>query len=129
MKAKPGTSLLISTLAPAGVYFVEGRAARITCPTCLRMVKVKRGLVEGHSAPGTTARCAGTAQHLTFDLTPHQFAQQRTARAEAWRVQRYQAAKTTAIDPEVRRQTAVHGVHYAPVVVPLHKMAALATRA
>ena len=129
MKAKPGPSLRISELPPGDVDLVEGRAARIICPTCGRWSKVKRGLVEGHAALGTEARCTGTAQHILFDLTPRQFARDRSAMAEARRVQRYEAAKQSAIDPEARRRSAVHGVYYAPVVVPLHQMAALATRA
>lgn len=124
MKAKPGPSLRISEFSPSDVDLVEGRSARIICPTCGRWSKVKRGLVEGHAALGTEDRCDGTAQHIVFDLTPRQFARSRTTMAEARRIQRYEAAKQSAIDPEVRRSTAVHGVHYAPVVVPLHKMAA-----
>lgn len=128
MKAKPGPSLLISELPPGDVDLCEGRSARIICPTCGRWSKVKRGLVEGHAALGTESRCAGTAQRVTFDLTPRQFAQNRGTMAEAWRVQRYSAAKRSAIDPEARRRSAVHGVYYAPVVVPLHQMAARTAR-
>jgi hypothetical protein len=124
VKAKPGPSLRISELPPGDIDLVEGRSARIICQACGRWSKVKRGLVEGHAALGTTARCDGTAQHVIFDLTPRQFARTRSLVAETRRVQRYAQAKSAAIDPAVRRSTTAHGVHYKPVVTPLHKMQA-----
>lgn len=123
MKAKPGPSIRISELPPGDVDLVEGRSARIICPTCGRWSKVKRGLVEGHAVLGTTDRCDGTAQHVLFDLTPRQFARTRSLAAETLRVQRYQEAKSTAVDPACRSAHTPHGVHYQPILPPVYKMA------
>lgn len=68
-------ALRISTLPALHLELPESGAAWLVCPDCHSCVEVVRGLVQTHKPDGT--RCAGSAQRLTFDLTPARHAARR----------------------------------------------------
>lgn len=70
-------ALPISAIPALRLEFPEAGSAWLVCPDCRHWVEALRGLVQTHKLDGR--RCAGSAQLLTFDLTPAQHAARRAA--------------------------------------------------
>lgn len=139
MRPSSNPSIALSTLDPLDIKLPEGTRAQIVCPVCGTFQEVKRGLVRTHHPIEGKPACAGSRQHLIFDVSPAQWAEahraaivaQRRIRAavhaKALRADEIAtvSASRHAIDQRVRRATAVHSLRYPPVAPPVHRIAAL----
>jgi hypothetical protein len=70
-------ALTISSLSPLDLELPESGHAWLVCPDCRHWCEVARKLVQTHKVNGT--RCPGSAQLLSFDLTPARHAARRRA--------------------------------------------------
>ena len=124
MRPDSNPSIALSTLNPLDIRLPEGARAHIVCPVCGGLQEVKRGLVRTHRLIEGGPACGGSAQHLIFDITPAQWAKAHRAALQPLRRPRVSASRH-AIDPRIRRATAVHALSYPPVAPPVHRIATL----
>jgi hypothetical protein len=98
-----GTDVKVSSLSALDVFMEPDRSARIRCGVCHTMQQVKRGLMVEHGD------CAGSFTHYTFDRPYEQWQNELKAGMDALRPL---YDNSNAIDPRVRRATAVSPVRY-----------------
>lgn len=133
MKSSGRETIRISSLPVLEVELIGARSAALVCVYCRTWQVARGGLVQVHAVDGNKAtrgnadRCAGSGQHLTFDLSAAEHAK---ARAAEVRARRRVVAKAPlhVMTPALRRATAVRTLAYPPAAPAVHQIAARRAR-
>jgi hypothetical protein len=133
VKSNGRQTIRISSLPVLEIELLGARTAALVCVHCRTWQMARGGLVQVHAVDGNKVtrgnadRCAGSGQHLTFDVSA---AEHITARAAEVRARRRAVAKAPAhvVTPTLRRVTAVRTLAYPPAAPAVHQIAARRAR-
>lgn len=133
MKSSGRETIRISSLPVLEVELLGARSAALVCVHCRTWQLARGGLLQVHAVDGNKAtrgnadRCAGSGQHLTFDVSAAEHAKARTVEVRARRRAVAQAPAQT-VAPALRRGTAVRTLVYPPAAPAVHQIAARRAR-
>jgi len=133
VKSNGRQTIRISSLPVLEIELLGARNAALVCVHCRTWQIARSGLVQVHAIDGNKAtrgnadRCAGSGQHLTFDVSA---AEHIRARAAEVRARRRAVAKAPAhvVTPALRRVTEVRTLAYPPAAPAVHQIAARRAR-
>lgn len=101
--------VLASALPAHQLSLHAGEPPQFVCVDCGRWTLLRRGIALTHRAAGSHARCAGSGQRVTIDLTPAQ-----------WTARLAEATRNAAL----RRAARVHRKAAPPTPPAVHRIAA-----